>query len=190
MPDALNVPDARIYEILPDGTELVIRPLCSNDRELLRDGFALLGEDSRYQRFFTPKLTLRDDELNFLSELDGDEHHALCIVAWDEQGHELPVGVARYVRIAPRSEIAEAAITIVDSMQRRGLGKLLLRRLADAAYRRGVRRFRADVLGTNAGALRLVRTLDETARPRMIEGGIEQIEVVLPPPSDEPRPIV
>lgn len=190
MPDAQLVPDARIYEVLPDGTELAVRPVGPGDRELLRDGFAQLGEDSRYQRFFTPKVALRDEELRYLTEIDGDDHLALALVTWDEEGHELPVGVARYVRIAPHSEIAEAAITIVDSMQHRGLGKLLLERLAAAAYRRGVRRFRAEILATNVGALRLIHTLDPSARPIMADGSTEQIELVLPPPSDEPRMIV
>ena len=98
--------------------------------------------------------------------------------------------MARYVRIAPHSEIAEAAITIVDGMQHRGLGKLLLKRLAAAAYLRGVRRFRAEVLATNIAALKLVHTLDPEARPVMTDGGTEVIEVRLPPPSDAPRLIV
>lgn len=185
MSEASNVPDSRAYEVLPDGTELVIRPIRPTDRVLLAEGFRELGEDSRYQRFFTPKQTLREDELTFLTELDGDEHHALGIVAWDDEGHERPVGVARYVRIAPHSEVAEAAITIVDHMQHKGLGKLLLRRLAAAGYQRGVRKFRAEVLGTNSAALRLIHALDPGARVVGIEDGAERIEVTLPPPDPD-----
>ena len=53
------------------------------------------------------------------------------------------VGVARYVRDDEQPHIAEAALTVADAWQRRGLGDKLLRRLRDRATASGIRRFTA-----------------------------------------------
>lgn len=170
------------YEVLPDGTEIVIRPLHPDDRGLITEGFALLGADSRYQRYFTHKHSLSDADLEFLRELSGDVHGAVGMTAWDDARGERPVGVARYVRLAPGADIAEAAVTIVDSMHGKGLGKLLLRKLAEAAYLNGVRRFRARILVENLAAIRLMRWLDPDLRVVDHEPGAEELEVTLPGP--------
>jgi len=74
------------------------------------------------------------------------------------------VGIARFIRLKDDPAVAEAAVTVVDHMQRRGLGKLLVSALAQAARERGITRFRAEVLRTNEAMLALLRELDETAR--------------------------
>ena len=62
-----------------------------------------------------------------------------------EQG----LGVARFVRLHDEPTVAEAAVTVVDDVQRKGLGRLLATTLAEAARERGVHTFRADVLADN-----------------------------------------
>ena len=178
-----NSDEVRSYEVLPDGTEIVIRPLHPEDRALITEGFKLLGPDSRYQRYFTHKQSLGDDDLRFLDEPQGGQQRAVGMAAWDDEGHERPVGIARYVRLAPGSDVAEAAITIVDNMHGKGLGKLLMRKLCEAAYRDGVRTFRARVLSDNIAAIRLMRWVDPGMRVLGYEPGAEELEIRLPPPS-------
>lgn len=173
------------YEVLPDGTEIVIRPLHPHDRALIEQGFAQLGADSRYQRYFTHKESLSDADLQFLSELDDGEQGAVGMTAWDDALGERPVGVARYVRLTPGADVAEAAVTIVDTMHGKGLGKLLLRKLAEVAYLNGVRRFRARVLVDNLAAIRLMRSLDPDLRVVDHEPGAEELEIVLPVPGGQ-----
>ena len=48
------------------------------------------------------------------------------------------------------------AIVVLDAYQSRGLGRLLLRCLRDSAIALGVRRFRCDVLSSNAGMMKLL----------------------------------
>jgi len=57
--------------------------------------------------------------------------------------------VARFVRLVDEPEVAEAAVTVVDSAQGKGLGRALLEVLAGAAKERDVRAFRGEVLRTN-----------------------------------------
>ena len=53
------------------------------------------------------------------------------------------VGVARYVRLDEDPEEAEFAIAIADDWQGRGLGRVLLGELVDAARADGLRRLRS-----------------------------------------------
>jgi GNAT superfamily N-acetyltransferase len=55
------------------------------------------------------------------------------------------IGVARYTRDPTEATRAEAAVAVIDDYQSRGLGTLLLTRLAATARRNGVRSFTAHV---------------------------------------------
>jgi Acetyltransferase (GNAT) family len=70
-------------------------------------------------------------------------------------------------------------------MQRRGLGKLLLARLAAAARERGITRFRAEVLRTNQPMIALVHELDATAEPAL-DGPVATYDLAIPQ-LDEPE---
>ena len=89
--------------------------------------------------------------LRYLTEIDGVDH--VAIVAETDSldlKTERPLGVARFVRLPESPEVAEAAVTVADSCQARGLGKLLLATLAEAALERGITKFRGEVLASNA----------------------------------------
>ena len=163
--------------------EWIVRPVRRADLALVLRGFRQLGPDSRYQRFFTPKARLSREELRALSDGDGEHAFALGLVRRDEQGREHPAGLARYVRLQGADKTAEAAVTIVDSLHGRGLGKLLFRMLSDAARRHGITRFRAHVLSDNVAIHKLLRGIDPQARVVSSDPGSEEYELVLPEPN-------
>jgi acetyltransferase len=66
------------------------------------------------------------------------------------------VGIARYVRLDGATATAEIAVTVIDDYQRRGIGALLLQRLASEARRRDVRRLSGIVMHENVPMLRLL----------------------------------
>jgi RimJ/RimL family protein N-acetyltransferase len=68
-------------------------------------------------------------------------------------------GVARMHRSEDDPEVAEAAVTVVDDWQGRGLGSLLLDRLTQRARQLGVHRFEASLFTTNKPMLRLFERL-------------------------------
>ncbi|MCA1726932.1 MAG: GNAT family N-acetyltransferase [Actinobacteria bacterium] len=142
---------------LRDGTKVLIRPITSDDKALLLGGFERLSEQSRYRRFLTPMPKLTDAQLRYLTEVDHDSHDA--IVAIDADRPWDGYGVARYVRLDGEPEVAEAAVTVIDEYQGRGLGTLLLVLLARAAIDRGIRRFRAYVLAENKPMRDLLESL-------------------------------
>lgn len=139
---------------LRDGTLVRCRPISSDDRELLADGFARLSERSRYLRFHTAMARLSEAQLRYLTDVDDHDH-----VAWValDLSADPPVGagVGRFVRLTDEPDVAEAAVTVIDEYQGRGLGTLLLGLLARSARERGVTTFRSYVLDENEEMLGL-----------------------------------
>lgn len=91
--------------------------------------------------------------LRYLTEVDHRDHEALVALA-DDHG----VGVARFVRTKD-PEVAEAAVTVVDDWQGKGLGTALLELLARRARQEGIHRFSAVVLAQNQDMLDVLRGL-------------------------------
>lgn len=144
---------------LKDGTEVWIRPIRPTDKRLLAKALAVLSEETVYKRFLSPKPSFSSAELRYLTELDGNRHYALIAVLADDPNRV--AGVARFVRHHHEPEAAEAAITVGDNLQGQGLGRQLAVMLADAARRRGIRRFTATMLSDNVAAHRLMTAISE-----------------------------
>lgn len=158
-------PDFREEHTLADGTHVLLRHVRPSDGEELRRAFERLSPESRYRRFFGGLTQLSDATLHYLTEVDGHDH--VAIVALTESPDlktETGLGVARFVRLKDEPSVAEAAVTVVDDAQRRGLGRLLATTLAQAAQERGVHRFRADVLADNEPMRAIMTEIGATER--------------------------
>jgi GNAT superfamily N-acetyltransferase len=167
---------------LKDGSRVLVRPVTAADRPLFVAGFARLGEKSRYRRFLAAKKRLTEAELTFFTELDHHRHEALGAVD-GATGEGL--GVARYVRDPARPAVAEAAVAVIDDWQGRGLGRVLLERLAIRAHDEGIRHFSASLFVENRAMLALfgrIGTVTVTGR----DGSTEEIDVHLPIGPDQP----
>jgi GNAT superfamily N-acetyltransferase len=125
----------------------LIRP---EDKPRLQQGLLRLSPESQYLRFFTTKPHLTSKELEYLTELDGHDHFAIVAVVLEPDGSEgSGVGVARFVRLPAERSVAEPAIVVIDDMQNRGIGSLLMSRLVEAAKERDVEVFRSEFLARN-----------------------------------------
>lgn len=133
---------------LPDGTRIRLRPVVPGDKAVLAEGFRRLSAASRYRRFMTPLEELDEGMLRQLTELDYVDHFAWLALLADQPG-EPAVGVARYVRLDEEPEIAEAAVTVSDEYQGRGIGTLLLEALGAVALENGIGTLRGYVLEEN-----------------------------------------
>lgn len=166
--------------ILSNGIELRLRAVRPTDKPLLVEGFEELSPRSRYLRFLAAKPRLNDDELRYLTELDGDKHVALGATRLREDGSEEPVGIARFVANKEDAKLAEAAVTVKDAYHGMGVGKLLLRRLSRVAAAHGIQRFRCTVLADNAAMLSLLTDLDPKAHVVRTSSGAAEIELMVP----------
>lgn len=178
-------PDYEEVRRLADGTAVRLRLLRPEDRPKLLAGFDELSDASRYARFFTAMPELPERMLDRLLHPDGRDHLAIAAEAGDVPSADAQgYGVARFVRLPESPDVAEAAVVVIDRMQRRGLGTLLLARLAAAARERGITRFRAEVLRTNQAVVSLLDGLHAGADPHF-DGPVASYELALPAPPDE-----
>lgn len=165
------------HVVLRDGTRIMLRPLVPEDKPHLAAAFERLSSESRFRRFLAPVDELSSDMLAFLTEIDYVDHFAWLALAEDERGRP-GVGVARYVRSKDDPETAEAAVTVIDEYQGRGLGTLLVQALGAVALENGILRFRGHVLEAN----RPIREVLEAsgATTHYDSPGVLRLEVDLP----------
>src|SRR3954468_8858134 len=107
---------------LQDGTVLLVRPLESEDRELLDAAVTKLSPLSRYLRFAAPKPRLTKADLDRL--LDLDHHDREALLAFDPSTGE-GIAVARYAPVPGQPHVAEVAVTVADAWQGRRVGTTL-----------------------------------------------------------------
>ncbi len=139
----------REQHVLADGTPITLRFIRPDDADELRRAFAKLSPRSRYQRFLGVS-TLTDEMVHYLTEVDGHDHVAIVAITDSlDLKSEIGLGVARFVRSKEDPTVAEAAVTVIDDAQGKGVGRVLLRALAALALERGVRVFRGEVLAEN-----------------------------------------
>jgi RimJ/RimL family protein N-acetyltransferase len=176
---------------LANGTELVLRPLSSDDRERLAALFDGLSPESRYRRFLSPKRELTARELTYLTNIDHVSHEAFAAV---DRRDSAIVGVGRYVREIDCAGAAEIAVEVADELHGMGIGTALARRVVRRAHANGFALLRATALWENRPARALLRRLGFHARAS--EGGVIDFELELDLPSAdvagdafrEPRP--
>jgi GNAT superfamily N-acetyltransferase len=169
--------------VLDDGTRVLIRPIRAGDKRLLQEGIQRLSPQSRYLRFLHYLERLTAAELRYLTEIDYRDHFAWVAISLD-QPDQIGLGVARYIRDKTRPTQAEAAVAVIDDYQGRGLGRLLLTRLADSARENGVDAFIAYLAPESPVVNHLLQNV--AAATTSNEDGL--VKVIVPLGSDDPGP--
>jgi RimJ/RimL family protein N-acetyltransferase len=163
-----------VLERLPDGAQILIRPIRADDKRYLEDGLRHLSDESVHRRFLSPKRSFSRAELRYLTEVNGRDHVALVAEYPGEPVRRL-IAVGRFVRSHEDPEAAEVAIVVADDWQRRGVGSLFAQRLATHARLSGVRRFTATMAGDNVAAHRLMAKLVFHLREQHAGGGVTEL---------------
>jgi acetyltransferase len=141
--------------VLAGGEQLLLRPIRPEDAALESAFVAGLAPQTRRLRFASPLPGLTPEMLARFTQIDYDREMALLALAG---GGGPMVAVARYVRL-PDGGSAEFAIVVADEWQNRGVGRALLRRLAQVARERGVARLVGQVLAANRAMVELCTRL-------------------------------
>ena len=163
-----------MLERLPDGAQILIRPIRSDDKRLLEDGLRQLSDESVHRRFLSPKRSFSRTELRYLTEVDGRDHVALVAEYPGEPVRRL-IAVGRFVRLAQNPDAAEVAIVVSDDWQRRGVGSLFAERLAADARRLGVKRFTATMATDNVPAHKLMDRLTQHLEEHYSGSGVSDV---------------
>jgi len=143
---------------LPDGTDVVVRPIRPEDARIEQSFVERLSEQSRYFRFMQKVEKLTPLMLARFTQIDYDREMALVAVVNDGRADAEMLGVARYVSY-PDFETCEFALTVSDERQRQGIGQQLMRRLMSVARDRGIEIMEGEVLADNRKMLALTERL-------------------------------
>ncbi len=170
--------------LLDDGTSVDLRAIQPSDKSALSEGFGQLSVESRRRRFLVPKGGLSEKELRYFTECDGVDHYAIVAVAVTSMdGAPKGVGVVRIVRTDNDPVAAELAIVILDSWQRRGIGRRLLKRIVAAAAERGIKRICATALTDNDQVRGLLEQYEHGVEISPAQHGVLQFTLTVPPPN-------
>ncbi|HWY91218.1 MAG TPA: GNAT family N-acetyltransferase [Solirubrobacteraceae bacterium] len=134
---------------LRDGSRVTVRPATAADEPALHAFLTGLCLETRRLRFFSGAVDI--GSAAHLAATTDARHYGL--VAHDEEG--VLVGHATYVKLDETR--AEVAVEVADHLHGRGLGTILLERLAIVAEQRGITHFVAEVLSENRAMLDVFR---------------------------------
>jgi GNAT superfamily N-acetyltransferase len=156
-----------------------IRPIRADDGEELSAHHLRLSPESRYRRFLSVKPQLTVSDVRYLVDVDGIDHIALVATRPSPDGEQI-VGVARCIRVPGHPETGEVAIVVADALQRQGVGRRLVSRLAEEAVAHGITRFQATMLSENLAIQRLLTGLAAGPVQRWHNGETTEMELPLP----------
>jgi acetyl coenzyme A synthetase (ADP forming)-like protein len=139
---------------LRDGSTVQVHVARAGDRDALADFFGRLSPESRWRRFLSPALP-RPELIASLCDCS-DPRSGLTLVATRVQGGK-PRVIAAGSYVAKGGRTAEVALAVADSLHGKGLGTLLLERLALLAVRHGFTHFWAVARAENQPMLEVFR---------------------------------
>jgi acetyltransferase len=158
---------------LPNGSDVIIRPIRPEDAELTQGFVRGLSEETKYFRYMDAVRELSPAMLVRLTQIDYSREMALLAVT-EVEGKEVELGVARYA-INPDGESCEFALVVNDQWQKQGIGHKLMDVLMDVARAKGMRFMEGEVLKTNRRMLKLSESLGFRIEAHPEDDGIRKI---------------
>jgi len=165
---------------LPDGREVLVRPIKPDDEPLIKEMFYSFSEKTVYLRYHGLLKVMPHNRLQVFCNVDYDTEMALVSVV-GPPGREDIIGVGRYLTDAAKSG-AELAFVVRDDYQRLGIGTYLFLRLVQIAREQGIHEFAADVLAQNSGMLKIFHRSGLNVET-LTEEGVVRVEMSLAEPA-------
>ena len=173
----MNAASYAATERLHNGAALQIRALLPGDRAEMLAAVGRFSAQTLYRRFFAPKRSFSEREIEFFLNVDFTSHVALVAVL-SEGGRQVIVGGARYVVSQPGC--AEVAFAIDDPHQKLGIATHLIRHLIEIARANGLKTFIAEVLPENTPMLKVFERCGLTLET-LREKGVVHVRLALSP---------
>ena len=147
-----------LEETIEIGAEQVtIRPAKPVDERRIQEHFYNLEKDDVIARFFHEKTRFVHDDVKGVSLIDFIQDLTIVAVI-GEFGFGTVIGIGEYL-VDPATNEAEIAFSISKAYQRKGLGTILLNKLAYAARENGISGLMAYTSPQNKGMNQLFRKL-------------------------------
>lgn len=159
---------------LPDGTEVLLRPIRPEDEPLGREMFAGLSEETLRTRFFS-LLKITHEFLVKFCNIDYDRETAI-LAEIRKDGRRKIIGGVRFI-VYPDLNKAEFAILVHDDYQRKGLAKKLMGVMIEIAQEKGLDEVYGTVLTDNHKIINLCRKLGFELN--WLEQGVSKVTLTL-----------
>ena len=139
----------RATYLMPDGTQIVFRPIHPTDEPLMRELFYALSQQTIYYRFMSNLRVIPRRQIQDFVYIDHRNEVALVGTIPAADGEDI-IALGNYY-LDPKTNRAEVAFVVHDRWQRKGIGTFMLQQLIRIARRNGIRGFTAEVLAENKG---------------------------------------
>ncbi len=140
-----------------DGIRITIRPAKPADERRIQEHYYTLEKSDIVSRFFHEKTSFSRKDLESVAQIDYI-HDLTLIGLVGETGFEQVVAVGEYL-LARDTNMAEVAFSTSKEFQGKGLGKILMRKLSEAARDNGISGFLAYTAPHNRAMVNLFKTL-------------------------------
>ena len=136
---------------------ITFRPAKPVDERIIQEHFYSLDRDDIISRFFHKKTTFLQDEVGGMSQIDYIKDLTILAVV-GELGFQKVVAVGEYL-LDEAKNIAEVAFSVNKKYQGKGMGRILLKKLAGAARENGISGLIAYTSPQNQAMIRLFKSL-------------------------------
>ena len=140
-----------------DGEQITVRAVKPVDERRIQEHFYNLDKDDVVARFFHEKTTFLKEEVEGVSQIDYVKDLTMVVIV-GEFGFGRVVGIGEYL-IDPATNVAEIAFSISKEYQKKGMGKILIKKLASAAMENDISGLVAYTSPNNRGMIKLFNQL-------------------------------
>ena len=142
---------------LPDGTEVLLRPVRPEDEPLEHEMLTSLSEETLRTRFFQPVKTITHEMHVRFCNIDYDREIAIVAEIREKERRRI-IGISRLI-IEPSFRSGEYAVIVHDDFHGKGLGYKLVDVLIGIAQDKGLEQFMGYVQAGNTKMLGVCKRL-------------------------------
>jgi acetyltransferase len=146
---------------LTDGTDVLLRPIKSEDEPMIAEMLATMSEESLHDRFYEGVPEFTHNRLVRFTNIDYERELAI-IAELTTKGGKRIIGVGRLIGDPERGE-GEFTVIVHDKFHGRGLGYKLVDLVIGIAEERGFKRLVGTISADNQRMLDLVEELGFSA---------------------------
>lgn len=139
------------------GEQITFRPAKPVDERRIQEHFYNLEKDDVVSRFFHEKRSFLRDDLEGMLQIDYVKDLTMIALV-GEFGFGKVVALGDYL-LNQANNMAEVAFSVSSDYQGKGLGRILIKKLAEAARDNGIAGLFALTAPTNQGMIRLFKSL-------------------------------
>jgi acyl-CoA hydrolase/GNAT superfamily N-acetyltransferase len=143
--------------MLIDGEKITFRPAKPVDERRIQEHFYTMDKKDIVSRFFHEKKRFVRDDVEGMSRIDYIRNMTIVALV-GEFGFDTVVGAGEYY-LDPAKNMAEIAFSVSKAYQGKGLGRILIRKLAEAARENGISGLFAYTSPQNKKMIKLFKTL-------------------------------